>query len=344
MTTRLTNTVSGGLLAAFGAVCLLAAPVAGSLPAQGSEAESFYEGQTIRFIIPRSPGGGVDWYGRNIARFMDRHMPNTRVTPVNVPGGGGVIGDNQAYLSDPDGLTVWLTIFPGHVLAQLTGQEGVQYDFTQWEWIGRISDDIPAVSTSTSHPWESFEEVVASEEEVRLGALGAGSHATYALRLIADVFDFPARLVTGYPGTPEANAALMRGEVDIRYQSMTVTLPFVEEGEFRALAVLSDERHPEMPELPTLVELAPDDQARDLLLAYAALYQLERVVAAPPNTPADRVEYLREVFMQVMNDPEFQEMAEAAGNPLVPLDGARVAEIADRLAGQVDRLLPIFAE
>ena len=318
----------------------LPAPVA----AQAGDAAEFYDGRTVRLIIPRSPGGGVDWYGRTVARFMEQHMPGTRVTPVNVPGGGGVIGDNRAFLSDPDGLTVWLTIFPGHVLAQLTGQEGVQYDFTQWEWIGRIGDDTPVVSTSTRHPWERFDDLASATEEVRLGSLGAGSHATYALRLISRSFDFPSRLVVGYPGTPEANAALMRGEVDIRYQSMTVTLPMVEEGEFRMLAVLSDERHPEAPDLPTLVELAPTEEAAELLAAFAALYQLERVFAAPPGTPADRVEYLREAFMAAATDPEFLALAEQSGRPVNPLAGAQVADLAARLADGADRLVSMIAE
>lgn len=344
MTQPFTKTFSrrGVLSATIAALMAFGAPAPAA--AQSGDAADFFDGRTIRMIIPRSPGGGVDWYGRNIARFMERYMPGTRITPVNVPGGGGVIGDNQAYLSEPDGLTMWLTIFPGHVLAQLTGQEGVQYDFTQWEWIGRIGDDVPVVSTSTRHPWEQFEDLASATEEVRLGSLGAGSHATYALRLISRSFDFPSRLVIGYPGTPEANAALMRGEVDIRYQSMTVTMPFVEQGEFRMLAVLSDERHPEAPDLPTLVELAPTEEAGELLAAFAALYQLERVVAVPPGTPADRVEVLREAFMRAVTDPEFVALAEQAGNPVNPLPGAEVAELAARLAAGAERLVTMITE
>ena len=71
-------------------------------------AEGFYEGKTIRFIVPYGPGGGFDVQARLMARYLPKYIAGKPTVIVqNMPGGGGSIGPNYVYnVSKPDGLTI----------------------------------------------------------------------------------------------------------------------------------------------------------------------------------------------------------------------------------------------
>ena len=93
------------------------------------EAQSFYEGKTVRIIVGLAPGGGYDTYARVIARHLGKHIPgNPTVIVENMPGAGSLISANHLFkVAKPDGLTVGKfsgTLFLGQVL----GQPGIEFD------------------------------------------------------------------------------------------------------------------------------------------------------------------------------------------------------------------------
>ena len=120
-----------------GAVGLLSA-------APSTEAQSFFEGKTIRIVVGFSAGGGFDTYSRAIARHMTRHIPgNPTILVENMTGAGSLIAANHLYkVAKPDGLT--LGNFHGNqVIGQLLGREGIEFDARKLEWIG-----VPVKDTS----------------------------------------------------------------------------------------------------------------------------------------------------------------------------------------------------
>ena len=78
----------------LGLTLLLAAP------AVAADSEMF-KGKTITYIVATGPGGGYDTYGRLIARYLQKHLPGSRVLVRNVPGAGHIVGANTIYAAKP---------------------------------------------------------------------------------------------------------------------------------------------------------------------------------------------------------------------------------------------------
>ena len=66
-------------------------------------AKAFYEGKTIKIIVGFKPGGGTDFYGRLMARYMMKYLSGSRIIVKNIPGAGSMMALNQIYASKPDG-------------------------------------------------------------------------------------------------------------------------------------------------------------------------------------------------------------------------------------------------
>src|SRR6202012_589999 len=70
-----------------------------------ADAGDFFKGKVITYIVSTAPGGGYDTYGRLVARYMQSHIPGSKIIIRNVPGAGHVVGANTIYASNPNGLT-----------------------------------------------------------------------------------------------------------------------------------------------------------------------------------------------------------------------------------------------
>ena len=116
--------------------------------------ESFYRGKTLRMIVGTSAGGGFDTYTRTIARHFGKHVPGQPTIVVeNMPGAGHLIGANHMYkVAKPDGLTIG-HFHGGWFLYQLFKRPGIEFDATQFEFIG--SSRPSASSRRTASPVSS---------------------------------------------------------------------------------------------------------------------------------------------------------------------------------------------
>jgi tripartite-type tricarboxylate transporter receptor subunit TctC len=154
----------------------------------------------------------------------------------------------------------------------------------------------------------------------------------------ADTFGFPARSITGYEGTSDVLAAIMRGEADATFLSYGSALQGINNGDMRALMIFADERVEALPDVPLATEVAEEQGAKDTLAAFGNIYNLERVFVAPPGTPADRVEYLRNLLMMAFEDETLASEIEQAGRPLNPMSGENVATAVEEVANQADQI------
>jgi tripartite-type tricarboxylate transporter receptor subunit TctC len=327
----------------FGAAGVAAVGLAitlASVTASGAQesAQDFYaENNAITIAGGHDAGSGFDFYMRTVAAALPR-VSDLEATVRNIPGGGGLIGDNQVFESDPDGTVIGLLNFPGHVFAQLTGAEGVRYDFSKWEFLGRVAAGPPVVLVAAEGPYQTAADLIAASDEVRFAIEEAGSDAFYGAAVTADTFGFPAKSITGYEGTSDIIAAIMRGEADATFLSYGSALEGINSGEMRALMIFADERVAALPDVPLASEVAEEQSAKDTLTAFGNIYNLERVFVAPPGTPADRVEYLRSLLMMAFQDETLASEIEAAGRPLTPMSGEDVSTAVEAVAAQADQI------
>src|ERR1700754_851222 len=96
-------------------------------PAMAQEGAAFYKGKTVTYVVATSPGGGYDFYGRLVARYMQPALPESTFVIKNVPGAGHIVGANFIYAAKPDGLTIG-TFNTGLIYAQIAKGPGVKFD------------------------------------------------------------------------------------------------------------------------------------------------------------------------------------------------------------------------
>src|SRR5918998_391227 len=131
--------------ASIGAVLLTAAITAGGAPALAQDAAAFFKGKTVTINIGSSTGGGLDTYGRLVARHLGKHIPgNPSVIASNVPGAGGNIVASRIYnVSAKDGTQIGLP-FPSTLVEPLLSEGGrKEYDPNKFNYIGSAHAGAP---------------------------------------------------------------------------------------------------------------------------------------------------------------------------------------------------------
>jgi len=101
-------------------------------------------------------------------------------------------------------------------------------------------------------------------------------------------------------------------------------MDWVKDSKMNVVIQLSTAKHPELPDVPLVMDLAKSDDDKRLLNLIFARQELGRPYVAPPNVPAERVEALRTAFMAAMKDPEFLKEAAEADLEITPVSGGKV--------------------
>jgi tripartite-type tricarboxylate transporter receptor subunit TctC len=317
--------------------------VFGQLSAEAAGVADLYKSKTLRIMTSNKPGGGFDFYMRTTAKYMEK-TSGIRVACENVPGAGGTLGDNRLFLSKPDGLTIGLINYPGHVFAQIQEQPGVKYDFKKWEWIGRVAGIPPAIGISTKSDIKSMEDFINAKKETRFGLEGKGSDAYYGTVFLENVLKAPIARIVGYGGPGEIAGAMMAGEIDARFESIDSLMPAVKSGDLRILVIFDSEKDSRVPDVPIVSELALDASVKSQLDAFGNIYKLERSFVAPPGTPKENVDFIRDAIWKAWNDEGFQKEMKGAGRGLQLMRGEELAKESMKVAAEVDSLSKLFKE
>lgn len=300
----------------------------------------FYKGKTIKIIVGTTPGALYDQWSRVIASHIGRHIPGNPETLVqNMPGAGHQIAANHLYkVAKPDGLTVIGSIIPTLYLDQLIGRKEVQADWAKFVWIGSPVRNEHQMMMRADAPFKSIEDIRNAKEPPKCGTPGTGGTDYIFSRLLEELFP-PLKIhtVQGYPGGPEVDLAIERGEVICRSFTIEAFLSrepyhtWRKKGFVRTIVQSSRTRDPRMPDVPTVYELmdrykTPDD-ARRLASVVLAGGALGRPMIAPPNIPPDRTKILRQAFVNMMKDPAFLEEIKKKGFDLEPVAGEELEAI-----------------
>ena len=331
--------MNAGLLLLVGALALCAAAPAS---AQGDVA-AFYKGKQMRMIVGSAAGGGYDLFARIVARHIVHHIPGQPTVIVqNQPSAGGVVMTNQLYSQGPkDGTVIGVPIngIPTAPLLQL----GTQFDATRLIWIGSTNREAYVAFVWHTAPVASITEL--TTKEVVVGATTPGTTMVDFPLLVNDVLGFKFKVVRGYQGTPQINLAIERGEVQgmggLGWASVKAQTPhWISEKKIKVLAQYGFKRYAELPDVPTMLELAkaePDRQAMRMLFART---EYGRPYFLPPDVPAERVRALRRAFDATMKDPEFLAEAEKTKLTVSPLPGEEL----QKLVTEVSNLPPALLE
>jgi len=316
----------------------LSASLAASLAFAGfcggaAQAQSYYEGKTLRIVVGLAPGGGFDTYARVIGRHLGKHIPgNPTVIVDNMPGAGSILMTNHLYkVAKPDGLTV------GHfngaiILGQILGQQGIEFDARRFEYLGAaVKEDVVCGLTRASGI-TSVDSWRAAKTPVKLGGVAPGATPDNAARILKAALGLPIQVVSGYKGTSVIRLAAESGELAggcWSWESMRATWrKGLETGDVIPIVQIVPKAFPDIPNVPLAINLAKTEDARRLILAGVQNSSaFARPFALAPGTPKDRVQILHKAFHAVLKDPAFLAEAEKANLSIDPVTGEEMSKL-----------------
>jgi tripartite-type tricarboxylate transporter receptor subunit TctC len=321
---------------------ILCSAVACVLAVQAASAQQpdteFYRGKTLTYIVSTNPGGGYDYYGRLMARYLEKYLPVSRVVVRNVPGAGHIVGANTIYVSRPDGLTVGI-FNTGLIYSQLLGAEGIRFDLSRMSWIGKMAGEGRTLIVSTQSGIENVDDLYAADE-VLLAASGVGSAAYMETRILMRVMDLEnARLVPGFIGS-EIELSMLRGEVDGTLSVTSTQAPFVERGQAKYIVAIAGERS-RMANVPQVRDFVTDPDDLRLLGLVETLAELGRLTAGPPDIPPARLAALRQAFNGALNDPDLLGETARMQVPVEPGNGDEVARMIEAALNQPPQIVEL---
>jgi tripartite-type tricarboxylate transporter receptor subunit TctC len=323
--------------ATFGIVLLAAA-------AGAQSAAEFYRGKSIELDIGYSVGGGYDLYARLIARRLGGHVPGTpTVVPRNMEGAGSLRLANYLYAAAPRDGTVIGAISRGAAFDPLLNEQGARFDASKFSWIGSANNEVSVCVALTSSGIAKFDDLYA--KPLTIGSTGAADDTYQFPALVNAVLGSKFKIVTGYPGGNDVSLALERGEVQGRcgwsWSSIKTTrLNWVRNKRIVVLVQMSLSKHPDLPDVPLIMDLAKTDEQRQIFKMIFARQTMGRPYAAPPGLPADRLAALRKGFMDTMTDKEFLDEAEQNKFEINPVNGEQL----EALVKEVYRTPPEVAK
>lgn len=330
----MTRTFACGL-ALFGA---LANPAFAETPAE------FYKGKTVELYIAYSAGGGYDLYARMVARHLGRHIPgNPQVVPKNMEGAGGLRLANWLYSAAPRDGTVIGATSRNIAFEPLIGNKGAQYDSSRFTWLGSANDEV-----STCVSWHTSGVATigdAMKKELIIGAIGTADDTYQYPRLLNNTIGTKFKIVPGYPGNNDISIALERGEVAGRcgwsWSSVKSTrAAWLKEKKINILVQVSLSKHPDLPDVPLIMDLAKGDEQRQMFRLIFARQVMGRPFQSTPDVPADRLQALQTAFMATMKDPAFLAEAEKARFEITPVSGPDIAT----LVAEILKMPPALAQ
>ena len=309
------------------AAAILALGAAG----QAQSPADFYKGKNVDLTIGYSAGGGYDVYARLLARHMGRFIPgNPAIVPKNMPGAGSLGLANWLYNVAPKDGTAFGTIGRGTAFDPLLGSTKAQFDAAKFNWLGSMNDEVSVCVSWYTTGITSLEQV--KHNELTVGGSGQAADTDQFPKVLNATIGTKFRLVTGYPGGNDVDLAMERGEVMGRcgwsWSSVVAThKSWIDEHKINVLVQLSLSKHPDLPNVPLAMDLANNDEQRQIFKLVFARQPMGRPFLAPPDVPSDRVSVLREAFMDTMKDGDFLAEAEKMKLEINPVAGDAVQEI-----------------
>ena len=303
-----------------------------AIPAEAQPVADFYRGKTITMATGTSPGGDYDLRLRMVARHISKYIPgNPTITVINMPGGGGLVVANWlANIAPKDGTAV-VAVTQNLAVHQATGAASIKFDVREFNWIGNTTDTPNVITAWHATGIRTIQDVM--ERELVVGATGRASGSFLYPYSLNQLVGTKFKIVTGYPGGNDVNIAMERGEVGGRgsnsWAAWKSTRPqWVAEKKIFNLVQVALRRNAELADVPTLMELAKNDEDRQVLAFISADTAISRPLTTNAGVPADRVEALRRAFTATMKDPAFLAEAAKTETDISPMTGEEVQKIA----------------
>jgi tripartite-type tricarboxylate transporter receptor subunit TctC len=252
---------------------------------EAAQAQTGYPDHPVKIIVPIGPGGSYDLVGRHLADVLSKRTGQGFFVE-NKPGAGTVVGTQAAAQSEPDGYTLLVG-----------GLSNMAFNSALYSKLGYdpLKDFVPVALVyrfgyvmvgRKDMPQTNLKDIVAAAKarpgSITVATAGVGT----GQQLVAAAFMKAAGvklLEVPYKGSPPAFTDLLAGRIDLFFDSIAASLPYVQSGQARGIAVLSSKRSPLAPDVPTMSEAGVAGLDVDSWLG----------IFAPARTPPEIIAKLR---------------------------------------------------
>jgi tripartite-type tricarboxylate transporter receptor subunit TctC len=215
---------------------------------------------------------------------------------------------------------------------QMLHPEEVRYDAKRFNWIGRISSYTGVMFVMSRTGVKTAADL--RNTNVVAGAWGNTTDSYVTPTLLNALAGTRFKIITGYRGAADVDLAIERGEADARVASWTALKTtrgeWLNDGKVVVPFQTGLKRHPDLPELPLVSDLATSDEGKGILEFMNSDSSVGWNVVLPPEVPADRVALLRDAFDATMSDPDFLADAQKLKLEIVPGRGDGVQKAVER--------------
>ena len=274
----------------------------------GSGAAASFPTKTITVICPWAPGDGTDRVARFLADQLEKKLGKPAVVQ-NKTGGGGAVGHTAGATARPDGHTILMGTFE---LSTMHWMGISPLTYADYQPLMQVNADAAAIFVQKDSPWndlQSFlDHVRANPGKVQMSGTATGGAWDLARSGLLLAADIPVDGILWVPtqGAAPSLVQLMGGHIDAVCCSVPEAAPQIEAGELKALAVMSGERLPDYPDIPTVGEAGVEWEAvgwRGLLL--------------PKKTPDNVVEILANTVAEIVASDAYIEFMKKNGFGIV---------------------------
>jgi len=253
-----------------------------------------------------------------------------------MPGAGGLKAANYFYHVAPkDGSYLSLLSQTAALFQRLNKghSKAIRYDASKFEYIGRLVSMDAAHMFYKSIKNRDLGKLKGTDGTVIACTSGKAAQGYINAKALAVASGINVKILTGYQGSRAQNLAMQQGECNYQpgaWNSWKARRgDWLKQGLIKPMAITALTRHPDLPDTPTIVELAKNDTDRDIMKFIAGYAAVGRAYSAPPGTPKDRVAALRKAFDGMVNDPVFIADAKKRKMLLGPGTGAEVQKVVD---------------
>jgi len=321
-----------GALAVLSAVSVWGGltPLPAAAQGPGGASAGDYPNKPIRYVVPFSAGGLTDIMARLVGQQLSEEWKKPIVVD-NKPGGNANIGADQVAKAPADGYT-WLAVTLTHASNVTLFPKlpfNMQKDLVP---VVRIASSPMVVVVPANSPIKSMKELAAAAQKGKLNAGSSGNgtppHLTLAL--------FESQTKTSlthvpYKGGAPSMTDLIGGQIDVVFSNFPESLAFVKGGKLRALAVTTRERHPLLPDVPTVAEAGFPD----------LIVENWTGLMMPAGTPRPIVDKVAGSVARLLQTDAMRGRIVAAGFTTAPQDGPPFAEYFN---GEVTRWARVIEE
>jgi tripartite-type tricarboxylate transporter receptor subunit TctC len=290
-----------------------------------------YPNRPIRIIVPTPAGGPVDVMARVLANALPPVL-GQNVFVENKPGAGNTIGSRQAAVADPDGYTLMVSAASGLVMSPMIVRNA-GYDASSFAPVVLVAETPQVLVINPQLSLKSVAELVAYAKDnpgklnYSTGGIGTLPH------LNAELFKSVSStniLHVPYKGGGPSLMAVVAGEVQMTFDTVSTSLQLIQDGKLRPLAIVGPKRAPELPDVPAMPEVGFPAVTSG---AWTALM-------APRDTPAAVIARLNAATNAALGgDPMKTALAKLGAEPR----GGTPQDLADHIQREIAKWKPIVA-